>query len=892
MRKKYIQISKEQNRKTRDNIGRAGPANRIALILIGISLLVPANFLDAVPVKADLDELSLNNYVQYIEDTSGNLDLESVRAIPDADWQSTDKKIPSFGYKDHPYWFRIKLENPGKEELRRVIDINYSRLDFLNVFRPSGDEGAYYQSSFGDKKPYPEREIDHRTFAYWVTLKPESQTTIYMQVSGVHSTIALPITLYRNEVFQRIQLIQMVGLGLFCGAVLVMMAYNLFVYLSVRDITYAIYVVFVLLLSMNAIALNGLGFQLLYNNNVWWQNREVLLLTPAALALASLFTIIYLDLKTTAPVWNRIFQVMAGVYVFQAIAGTLVLESTHPQLAVQLNSIGALLNPVLVGTCALILAFRRYRPAYFYLAAWPILLAASVTKGLQFNGVITPYWFVEWSLEIGTCAQAVLLALGLGDRINVMKNRLAVMNESLEEQVAERTANLKEALGEIESKNAALNDSLEQIQELKVQQDGDYFLTSLLLNPLSTNTVQDPSYSVDFAIQGKKQFEFKNRQHRIGGDTCVAAEIQLRDGEYIAVANSDAMGKSLQGAGGALVFNTVFQSILKRTQAATFMQSYYPERWLKAAVQDLNQVFESFDGMMAVSVLLAVIHKKSGQLYFVNAEHPWPVLYRNGRASFLGEDEFIRKIGFASERSLRVMTERLRPGDSVFMGSDGRDDILLGVKEDGTRIINHDEHAFLRKVEDHNGDWDSLIQSYLSVDEALTDDFSLVRISCSGIPGLSPDAAEQIQEFIRQAMVQRNQEDFQGALRVLRGSPREFRRSREIMLLIGDTLCRQRKYKRAIPFLMAYLDLSPWEERVLARTARVLIAAGEHELAIDLANRLVLRNPEDTDSRVLLAECFRAARKNERALKILEGVLAESGQHERAKKLHKELAHN
>ncbi len=860
-------------------------------VFLGVLSLAPVTAIFAVPITSDADEVTLNNYVQYIEDEAGNLDLDSVRAIPNSEWKSTEKTIPSFGYKDHPYWFRVTLENPGKVPLHRVIDINYSRLDVLNVFRPSPDGDKYFESSFGDKKPYEKREIDHRTFAYRVTLEPESQTTIYMQVSGVHSTIALPITLYRQDVFQRIQLIQMIGLGLFCGAVLVMMAYNLFVYLSVRDITYAIYVVFVLLLSLNAIALNGLGFQMLYPNNTWWQNREVLLLTPAALALASFFTIIYLDLKTTAPTWNRVFQVMAGIYIFQAIAGTFILEPIHPQLAVQLNSIGALLNPVLVGTCALILAFRRYRPAYFYLAAWPILLAASVTKGLQFNGVITPYWFVEWSLEIGTCAQAVLLALGLGDRINVMKNRLAVMNESLEEQVAERTRNLEEALGEIENKNAALNDSLEQIQELKVQQDGDYFLTSLLLNPLSTNTVKDPSYSVDFAIQGKKQFEFKNKQHRIGGDTCVAAEIQLRDGEYIAVANSDAMGKSLQGAGGALVFNTVFQSILKRTQAATFMQSYYPERLLKAAVQDLNQVFESFDGMMAVSVLLAVIHKQSGQMYFVNAEHPWPVLYRNGKATFLGEDIFIRKIGFESERSFQVLTERLRPGDTVFMGSDGRDDILLGFKEDGTRIINHDEHAFLRKIEEHNGDWDSLIKSYLNEEQSLTDDFSLVRISCSGIPGLSPDAADQIQEIIRQAMLKRNQEDFPGALQILRKSPRENRRAREVMLLIGDTLCRQRMYKRAIPFLLRYLDISPWEERVLARTARVLMAAGENEMAIDMANRLVLRNPADADSRVLLAECFRAARKTERALKLLESVLAEPGQHEKARKLHKELAH-
>ena len=867
---------------------RAGPG---ALSILVLLLVVPwrPSMAEALSVDSKSDKIPLNSGIEYIEDSSGSLNFETIRSLSDERWQKTGKPIPSFGYQKNPFWFRVKLKNSEAQGQDRIIEVDYSRLDTLNVFRPESDGSGYTKATLGDNQPYTQREIDGRTFAYKVHLDPERTTVIYMQVRGELSTITLPITLYRAEAFHREQQLRMVGLGIFSGVVLVMVFYNLFIYFAVRDTSYAIYVFFVLSLFFTAIGLNGLGFQLLYPRWVWWQNHDVLILSPLTFAFAGAFSIRYLDLKLNAPVWYRIFQFLTGFFFFATVAGPLFLGPYYPQLNVKLNSIFALLAPIVFGICALILAFRRYRVAYFYLAAWPITLAASVAKGLQFNGLIPPYGIVEWSLEIATCAQSVLLALGLADRINAMKNRLSVLNESLEEEVADRTKNLEEALGEIENKNAALNDSLMQIQELKVQQDGDYFLTSLLLNPLSTNTVQDPSYSVDFAIQGKKQFEFRNKQHRIGGDTCIATEIRLRDGEYIAVANSDAMGKSLQGAGGALVFNTVFQSILKRTQAATFMQSYYPERWLKAAVQDLHQVFASFDGMMAVSVLLAVIHKASGQLYFINAEHPWPVLYRGGKATFLGEDEFIRKIGFESERSLRVLTERLRPGDTVFMGSDGRDDILLGVKEDGTRIINQDEYAFLRKIEECNGDWDTLIQKYLKDEENLTDDFSLARITCSGIPGSTLEAADQIQEIIRGAMMERNQENSSGALQHLRSYP-EQRRAREILLLIGDTLCRLRRYKRAAPFLLRYLHLCPWEERVLARTARVLIAAGYHEKAIDIATRLVLRNPEDADSRVLLAECFRAGRKPDKAREILERVLEDSAQHERAQRLHRELA--
>ena len=45
--------------------------------------------------------------------------------------------------------------------------------------------------------------------------------------------------------------------------------------------------------------------------------------------------------------------------------------------------------------------------------------------------------------------------------------------------------------------------------------------------------------------------------------------------------NADAMGKSMQGAGGALVAGAVFNSIIERTMLSPTVQNQYPERWLK-----------------------------------------------------------------------------------------------------------------------------------------------------------------------------------------------------------------------------------------------------------------------------------------------------------------------
>jgi nitrate/nitrite-specific signal transduction histidine kinase len=75
--------------------------------------------------------------------------------------------------------------------------------------------------------------------------------------------------------------------------------------------------------------------------------------------------------------------------------------------------------------------------------------------------------------------------------------------DRLEEKVQERTSELQQ--------------SLSQVQDLKNQQDGDYFLTSLLLRPLQANRARSETVNVDFRVIQKKSFQFRKWSDEIGG---------------------------------------------------------------------------------------------------------------------------------------------------------------------------------------------------------------------------------------------------------------------------------------------------------------------------------------------------------------------------------------
>ncbi|MEI1279316.1 SpoIIE family protein phosphatase [Leptospira venezuelensis] len=283
----------------------------------------------------------------------------------------------------------------------------------------------------------------------------------------------------------------------------------------------------------------------------------------------------------------------------------------------------------------------------------------------------------------------------------------------------------------IQESNKEISEKMQQIQALKEKQDGDYFLTALLLSPLiKLDNAENSAVKVEFLLDQYKKFSFKEKDYELGGDFLSAYIIKIQDRDYTAFINGDAMGKSIQGAGGALVLGSVFNSIISRTRLSPEIQSKSPERWLKEAFIDLQNVFETFDGFMLISAVLGIVEHSTGAMYYINAEHPWPVLYRDGKAMFLGAESNIRKLGISEMfgSKIQVQTFRMLPGDTIFCGSDGRDDLVLEEDFSGKRIMNEDETIFLASVEESGGELKTIRRSLISRGK-LSDDLSILSIS-------------------------------------------------------------------------------------------------------------------------------------------------------------------
>lgn len=442
-----------------------------------------------------------------------------------------------------------------------------------------------------------------------------------------------------------------------------------------------------------------------------------------------------------------------------------------------------------------------------------------------------------------------------------MKEELSVHQNHLEELVELRTREL--------------NETLLEVQKLKEKQDGDYFLTSLLIKPLRGSFSKSVSVSIKILERQMKEFSFRGKRSEIGGDLTVSDSITLVGKRYTVFLNADAMGKSIQGAGGALVMGTVFKSILTRTQRFRYMQDKHPERWLKECFQEIHNVFVSFDGHMLLSSIMGLVDEETGTLYYINAEHPWIVLYRDGIANFLEKEHSLRKIGFTEMSGDEVVIQvyPMKPGDVLFIGSDGRDDLLISNTLD-VRVINDDESLFLKHVREGKGELEEIYKSMLTTGE-LTDDMSLLRIGFLEETNLSQKESNKNKSYYQrlgegiQAYREGNWDNAIISLEVaLESEPEDLYCLRELSKLY----MKSKKYEKAIDLAHRYLKLNPGDTDFLFYIAFAHKQKRDFELAEGFSERLRLRDPKNFKNLLLLAEILMHQNLVERAGEVLNSL--------------------
>jgi two-component system NtrC family sensor kinase len=418
------------------------------------------------------DNLVIGKYLNIYEDELGKLTAKEAFRL--TSFKSSDRRVPNLGFTKGSFWVKFTLNNQ-KEDSNFTIQINQSLLDevILYTFDESGNLLNMQKS--GEKYPIYQRKHNDQYPIFDISIPQNKEKYFLLQVISSEQILlpvqvaTLPKILERNKNRDLL-------FGIYFGIILAMMAYNFFIYFTVRDKSYLYYVLNILLVGLTQACLEGYLFKYAWPDNFWFSSRSVYYFSSATSVTALIFLRLFLRTGEFIPKFDRQFKFYFLLFGIIIVGTTIQVNNlTH-----NLTQFAIGIVPITILIVSIVIFRKGYRPAKFFIIAWIVLIVGIFIFVLKDAGVLEANFFTTYTLQIGSAIEEFLLSLALADRINILKREkeqsqtemllalkeneklITEQNVMLEEKVKERTE-------ELEIKNVELGDTLTNLKETQSQ---------------------------------------------------------------------------------------------------------------------------------------------------------------------------------------------------------------------------------------------------------------------------------------------------------------------------------------------------------------------------------------------------------------------------------------
>jgi diguanylate cyclase (GGDEF)-like protein len=444
-----------------------------AILRLLMLLLLPAlSWAESLPLPIGQAQTLPGPYMHVWEDPDGQADFMDVRALPDSAWQAVARRDASFGYSGSTYWLRLDVHNPHNRSLGWVLLIGNPLLDQLDAYGLDGKR--IYRA--GDQRPFDWRWVEHRQLVLPLDLESGEQQRIWLRMQ-TDGSANLSASLMTRDAFDHQEQRSLLLQGLFFGALIAMLIYNLSIFCITRDRNYLWYSLFVASFGLYQFIQLGFALQWLWPNALTWHQLSF----PLSSALATLFGIHFtygvLELDKAARPYRWVANALKACAWL--VLGMALFGPYAPAL------IGSFVLVVACAVAAFIITLLRWRGGYaaarLFALGWFVLIAASLASILTGTGLLPYSLLTLHAQQIGALIEMTVFSIALASRIRHVQEaeRLAQaklidqerrlrteqtkhlelqtqISDSLEQRVQERTATLQDTLHQLSNANLRL----------------------------------------------------------------------------------------------------------------------------------------------------------------------------------------------------------------------------------------------------------------------------------------------------------------------------------------------------------------------------------------------------------------------------------------------------
>lgn len=375
------------------------------------------------------DQQRLQN-VAVLEDSTGHWTLEDVRSPALASrfqaWNAERGEI-NLGFGQSAVWIRIPLQRTRDAPANWVLELPFFQLRTVDFFAPKQPT-----VSTGNALDISTRPFLYSFYAFPLQISTESED-FYLRVTSDHS-LTVPLSLWQEQPFRHHIQNKFILQALYFGGLIALLIYNLFLWLSLKDLRFLLYSLFVGHFGLAMLAGNGLGQLFLWPGRAAFDGIAQSVFLSLVGFFSMLFTDRFLQARRHLPWASRGLMLFSSFYLLMAMA--LLSTLWHGQFKEWLlMGLFVIVLPTggLVAVAGTMIVRRGEKGARFFLLAWLVLWVGASIAALRAFDLLPTNTFTSYSLQISSAIEMLLLALALADMVHAeRKNREVAQQQAID----------------------------------------------------------------------------------------------------------------------------------------------------------------------------------------------------------------------------------------------------------------------------------------------------------------------------------------------------------------------------------------------------------------------------------------------------------------------------
>jgi signal transduction histidine kinase len=423
-----------------------------------------------------------------------------------------ERKALTFGYLPSSIWLKVQTTSTHGDK-QWMLEIPAPFLEYVDFYQLTSS-GQYEHSLAGYYRNQSVKKISHTTHVLPLIFAHDSISTVFVKITG-RSPKTFPVYAIEKERFYAKVREEDIGYGIFFGILAVMFFFNFFIYLTLKQTNYLLYICTIVCTFLILSSASG------YAGKFLWPEYSALnyfagrLTLPVLTIFLSIFTIRFMEVEKYS---KFLFYVLISFIPLAIIAFLLIVTKTMSSAGNNLISISTI---VYIAT-GIVCHIQGNKTAKYFIAAWTAYIVGGLLLTLRNSGFLDFNFWTTHLVEIGAALETTIIGFALGDRYRRYKQEKEEIQllafqaqqeatEKLEVKVRERTEELSRTNEELFSTLETNKLQTKIIEEKNAELDAFFYRIShdlkgpintlLGLSNVAVQDINDPKAQLYFGQQ-------------------------------------------------------------------------------------------------------------------------------------------------------------------------------------------------------------------------------------------------------------------------------------------------------------------------------------------------------------------------------------------------------